>query len=131
MSNLNQWLEAIASRLDRAHAHICQLCEKSDRWTMSIPVSKGDSDMMLQAPLDDLALAAQVIQVMLEAMNRYARPDNWESTTIESTCDGIGCGDFDIMKFEYGSPPIQVGGRAARQALAKVESLLSASRKGE
>lgn len=46
-------LDEIEARRRQARTLVSRLCEKPERWTMSIPPQQDDSDMLLIAALDD------------------------------------------------------------------------------
>lgn len=66
----------------------------------------------------------KVVRVLKEGLSYYGSVQRWESTTHESTRDGIGCGDFETRKLEIGSGYEQVGGKHAREALAEAERII-------
>ena len=47
-------VDEIKQRAKLAHKYICELAAGNHRWTMCVPAQKDDSDMALQAPLDDV-----------------------------------------------------------------------------
>jgi DNA repair exonuclease SbcCD ATPase subunit len=47
-------LEAIQARAERAHQEISGICDGSRRWTMRVPVTEDDSDMVLSALVVDV-----------------------------------------------------------------------------
>ncbi len=62
MTNISTWLNEVRARLDTAHKEICGLSSGDRKWLMCIPVQPTDSDMILQAPLDDLRHALEIIE---------------------------------------------------------------------
>lgn len=63
-----KWLEETRMRAKRAHRQICELASGKRKWQMSIPVHEDDSDMVLQAPLDDLNAALDHIERLSSAL---------------------------------------------------------------
>ena len=66
---------------------------------------------------------SEMIEEMKSALEFYASTSRWESTTHESTRDGIGCTDFQTFKCGL-EGPIQFGGKTARSTLAKYKERL-------
>lgn len=64
-------IKEIKIRLDRAHREICDLAQGKKKWNMTIPPEPTDSDMILQAPLDDLTRLIQTYEATKEAGNIY------------------------------------------------------------
>lgn len=60
-------LDAIRARADKAHEEISGLCNGSRRWTMRIPVTEADSDMVLSDLVMDVdQLVAEVTTLRAE-----------------------------------------------------------------
>lgn len=57
------------------------------------------------------------VKILTDALEYYADRNRWESTTHESTRDGVGCGDFELIKTGISEGYEQVGGKRARTAL--------------
>lgn len=112
-------LEQIAQRVKAAHREICDLASGKRRWTMCVPVQQDDSDMILQAPLDDLSYLLKLVaslesevEFLREAAKFYAKPESIEPHLTE--------GKEKI----YGRPGIGMGFYApARAALANANAI--------
>jgi hypothetical protein len=50
----DETLAELPGKVELAHKEICDLAAGKKKWTMCIPVEPDDSDMVLQAPLDDI-----------------------------------------------------------------------------
>ena len=73
---LNERLKEIEERRDKAHREICDLASGKRKWEMCIPPQATDSDMTLQAPLDDLALLLAVVKELRAALDGIANIQN-------------------------------------------------------
>jgi hypothetical protein len=74
MNDLEKLLAPIEKRSLKAHREICDLAASSgrERWRMTIPVDYSrDSDMVLQAPLDDITRLLAAIRHLDEALEKY------------------------------------------------------------
>lgn len=69
---------------------------------------------------NERAFFMDIIEEIKLALEFYASTSRWESTTHESTRDGIGCTDFQTFKCGI-EGPIQFGGKTARAALEKLK----------
>ena len=55
-------------RAEKAHKHLCEICKNPKAFTMCIPVHKNDSDMILQAPIDDVEELARRLKRACEML---------------------------------------------------------------
>jgi hypothetical protein len=70
---ITELLASFKERAERAHREICELAAFGgrERWRMSIPVDyQRDSDMVLQAPLDDISRLLKAVVRMENALER-------------------------------------------------------------
>ncbi len=63
---IDQHLNEIKGRVELAHRHICDLAAGKKKFGMSIPPQSDDSDMTLQAPLDDISRLVKALEVAEE-----------------------------------------------------------------
>lgn len=67
---LEERLKEIEARANAAHRHICDLA----KWEMCIPVQSTDSDIALQAPIDDSRAMLRMLRLAIRQRNLYAPP---------------------------------------------------------
>lgn len=60
-----EWLDAAQERADAAHDEVVRLCE-GGRFTITVPVEDTDSDVVLDAPTEDLPLAIAALRAVLD-----------------------------------------------------------------
>ena len=60
-----EWLDAAQERADAAHDEVVRLCE-GKRFTMTVPVEDTDSDVVLDAPTEDLPRAIAALRAVLD-----------------------------------------------------------------
>ncbi len=69
---LQSYLSEVRAREAAAHRMICDLAKNGGRnWSLSIPVQSYDSDMVLQAPLNDLAKLVEALEIAVEALDKF------------------------------------------------------------
>ena len=61
-------LAEIKARSEAAHRHICDLSAGKKKWEMCLPVQTTDSDMTLQAPLDDISRLISALELAIEQL---------------------------------------------------------------
>lgn len=61
-------LDEIKQRSALAHKYICELAAGKHRWNMCIPPQPDDSDMALQAPIDDVKFLLNKIKRLEKAV---------------------------------------------------------------
>lgn len=66
------WLAGIRERAELAHREICDLASGKRKWRMCVPVQKDDSDMTLQAPLDDIPKLIKAVEILSTALRQIA-----------------------------------------------------------
>ena len=72
MTNLDEnKLDEIKQRSALAHKYICELAAGKHRWNMCIPPQPDDSDMALQAPIDDINFLLDKIKRLEAERNNY------------------------------------------------------------
>lgn len=76
-------LKEIRERLEKAHQEICGLANGKRKWTMCVPPEPDDSDMVLQAPLDDIAHLLKLTEKLITQRNRWIE----QSMTDQSPLD--------------------------------------------
>lgn len=111
---LNERLKEIEERRDKAHREICDLASGKRKWEMCIPPQATDSDMTLQAPLDDLALLLAVVKELRAALEFYADKQHAKfENSMESS----------VMRTTRVQGLVETGWRA-RKAQARVAEIL-------
>lgn len=70
-----EWLDAAQERADAAHDEVVRLCE-GGRFTMTAPVEDTDSDVVLDAPTEDLPLAIAALRAVLDLTS------GWQPATM-------------------------------------------------
>ncbi len=116
MSTLEEKVQAMENAMRASHDISRKLHSENERLKTERDELKRVVELLESKYIDIDVLQSRVSELEA-ALEFYANPDSWESTTIDSTRDGCGCSDFSIMKFAYGSAPMQIGGRRAREAL--------------
>jgi len=73
-------LEAIEARCEVAHREIYLLClSRGKKWTMSIPIRKDDTDIVLADSFRDIpTLVAEIERLQRELHDERVRRDEWE-----------------------------------------------------
>lgn len=122
-------VDEIKQRAKLAHNYICELAAGKHRWTMCIPPQKDDSDMALQAPLDDVehliseieklkAELKQVIEIGVEGQREINRKAHAEITKLTRQRDIMKkCAEFYADKDNW----VNVN-RSNRYFLARTDS---------
>lgn len=95
------------------YAEELQCMECGQSWFRS-----SDYSEVIQKYLSQRLALRQELADYREALEFYGDLERWESTTSDSTRDGIGCGDFQTYMAGINGP-VQVGGKTARECLAK------------
>lgn len=98
-------LDEIKQRSALAHKYICELAAGKHRWNMCIPPQPDDSDMALQAPIDD-------IKFLLEKIKRLEKAVELMRESLEISALGIT--QFDGVDAMH----------SARKTLAQVDEIL-------
>ena len=73
MTDLDKHLAEIKARETAAHSHICDLSSGTKRWVMCSPVQPADSDVILQAPLDDIPRLVKALEKAIEQRNGWLK----------------------------------------------------------
>ena len=68
MTKLPEYLKQVSEREAKAHREICDLASRKKEWRMCVPPQKDDSDMTLQAPLDDVPTLLKIIDILHKEM---------------------------------------------------------------
>ena len=82
-------LDEIKQRSALAHKYICELAAGKHRWNMCIPPQPDDSDMALQAPIDDIKFLLEKIKRLekaVELMRSSAK------ISIDYSAENCDCG---------------------------------------
>lgn len=89
---LEALLGPIRERADKAHREICDVASGKRQWEMCVPVQPTDSDMTLQASLDDLARLAKIVEAageLAEAVVNMSKAVNhhWDGESRDVYCE--------------------------------------------
>lgn len=92
--SLGELLEPIQKRMRAAHHEINALAQGKKRWTMSIPARETDSDLTLQAPLDDVDRLGAVVLAIEELFGCSSSHSFYcsDKKTLDE-CDACLCRD--------------------------------------
>lgn len=114
---IDERLKEIEERLKNAHREICDLASGKRKWEMCIPPQPTDSDMILQAPLDDLAKLIEMVRVAMEALSKPNPDCVW--------CEGSGWREDETGYSSNNVLGRQVSCSCAvdKRALARLEEL--------
>jgi hypothetical protein len=115
---ITDWIKGVREKAEKAHKEIGQLA-LGERFRMCIPAQEYDSDMTLQAPLDDLPLALDMLDEALKALEWYQGNFNGK--------DGSKWRD-DTFFYEdkFGGSGSALGKKQAVDSLSRIQSLLDA-----
>jgi hypothetical protein len=75
MSELEKFLNEVKQKKDLAHKEICLLARDGTHWVMSIPAQPCDTDMTLQAPLDDIEKLLKIVG-LITSMKHHQNEDD-------------------------------------------------------
>ncbi len=107
MNASTTFIAAARARIDTAHKEICGLSSGKRKWEMCVPVNKADSDIVLQAPLDDSKKILDALEIALGALEKA------QEFLITDGCEECSA----VWEKRYGFKP-------AREAQQKIEKLL-------
>lgn len=71
---------------DKAHREICDLASGKRKWEMCVPVQTTDSDMVLQAPLDEMKFLTETVISLAKALKEECSCADDEGVIVVCDC---------------------------------------------
>ena len=92
MSDIQDWIDNSRTRADRVADHVANIAAGAERWTMRVPPTDTDTDIMLIGLLDGtLGQALAALQAVLEIHEYHAGP----CPTVRAIQNALKKGEHD------------------------------------